>query len=268
MLLFKNSEIAYYRFGAGPARAVCFHGYGENGTYFQFLEKYAGNQYSLIAIDLPFHGKTRWNEGLELNVETVYSIIQLIFEKEFENKDSLFTVIGFSLGARFCLRLFQYKPHLIDKLVLLAPDGLKVNRWYWLATQTWLGNRFFAFTMHHPFWFFGFLKILNQLKLVNSSIFKFVNYYIGEKEVRDLLYQRWTTFRKLTPDLPTIKAEIESQKTPVRLLYGYHDRIILSSVGEKFRKGIEDYCTLSIIHAGHQVLHEKHIEEILPALLH
>ncbi len=150
---------------------------------------------------------------------------------------------------------------------MLAPDGLKMNFWYWLSTQTWLGNKFFAFTLKHPGWFFGFLKILNKLKLVNASIFKFVNYYIGDKEVRRLLYARWTTLRKLKPRLKKIKSLINNNNTSVRLVYGMHDRIILSSVGEKFRKGIEDHCTLTVVHSGHQVLHEKHVQEILPALL-
>jgi hypothetical protein len=47
-------------------------------------------------------------------------------------------------------------PEQIEKLVLLAPDGLKVNFWYWLATQTWLGKNSFCFTMKHPGWFFVF----------------------------------------------------------------------------------------------------------------
>ena len=29
-------------------------------------------------------------------------------------------------------------------------------------------------------------------------------------------------------------------------------------MGEKFKKGIEEHCTISVIHSGHQVLHEKH----------
>jgi hypothetical protein len=149
----------------------------------------------------------------------------------------------------------------------LAPDGLKVNFWYWLATQTWLGNKFFALTMKKPHWFFGFLKLLNRLKLINASIFKFVNYYIGDAEVRRLLFARWTALRNIQPNLKKIKEQIIVHKTPTRLLYGKHDRIILSSVGETFKKGIEEHCTISVIHAGHQVLHEKHIEEILPALL-
>jgi hypothetical protein len=159
-------------------------------------------------------------------------------------------------------------PSQIERLVLLAPDGLKVNFWYWLSTQTWIGNKLFVFTMNHPGWFFGLLKLLNKLKLVNASIFKFVNYYIGDMEARKQLYARWVSLRKIKPDLKQIKSFVHSNKTPVRLIYGKHDRIILSSVGEKFRKGIEEHCTISVIHSGHQVLHEKHVQEILPALLH
>ena len=110
--------------------------------------------------------------------------------------------------------------------------------------------------------------MLNKLKLVNSSVFKFVNYYIGEAEVRRLLYARWTSLRKFRPGIKHIKSLIREKNCTVRLVYGEHDRIILSSVGEKFKKGIEEHCTLSVIHSGHQVLHEKHIHEILPALLH
>jgi len=120
--------------------------------------------------------------------------------------------------------------------------------------------------MKHPGWFFGFLKLLNKLKLVNASIFKFVNYYIGDKEVRRLLYARWTCLRKLTPHLSLIKKQIKENDTAVRLLYGKHDRIILSSVGQQFCKDIEEQCQLTEIHSGHQVLHEKHVEEIIPAL--
>jgi hypothetical protein len=94
-----------------------------------------------------------------------------------------------------------------------------------------------------------------------------VNYYIGDKEIRRSLYERWTGLRKIRPDISRVKSLIRENKTRVRLIYGQHDRIILSSVGEKFKKGIEDYCTSSVIPAGHQVLHEKHAPDILSALL-
>jgi hypothetical protein len=150
--------------------------------------------------------------------------------------------------------------------VLLAPDGLKLNFWYWLATQTWLGNRLFSFTMKHPGWFLGFIKGVNKLGLFNASIFKFVNYYIGDALVREQLYKRWTGLRHLRPDLSVIKKEINEQRTPVELVYGKYDRIILSSVGDKFIKNIEAHAKITLITAGHQILHEKHIEELMKVL--
>lgn len=268
---FNNSSISYLRFGTGPLPVICFHGYGEEATTFEFLGKYAGNQHTFFAIDLPFHGETDWQEGLNFSGQELAQIVQGILEENYpEAKPASFSfsLLGFSLGGRAALQLYQQQPEAVEKLVLLAPDGLKVNFWYWLATQTWLGNKFFAFTMKKPAWFFGLLKLMNKLKLVNASIFKFVKHYIDDKEVRRLLYTRWTTLRKLRPNLVRIKDHIRQHKTPVRLVYGTHDRIILSSVGERFKQGIEEYCTLTIIHSGHQVLHEKHVEEILPALLH
>lgn len=265
---YKNSIISYYRFGSGPKPVLCFHGYGEDAFSYEFLGKYAGDQYSFYSIDLPFHGKTEWKEGLLFSSEDLLNIIQKILNQHpgFSNQD--LSLMGFSLGGRIALSLFEVMPGKVERLILLAPDGLKTNFWYWLATQTWLGNKFFSFTMKHPGWFFGFLKLLNKLKLVNASIFKFVNYYIGDKEVRRLLYARWTTLRKLKPHLKKIRSGIRENNIKVRLVYGQHDRIILSSVGEKFRKGIEEQCSISVIPSGHQVLHEKHIAEILPALLH
>jgi pimeloyl-ACP methyl ester carboxylesterase len=269
-LSYKNSVISYYRFGNGPKQAVCFHGYGETATHFEFFAKYAGNQYSFYAIDLPFHGNTEWREGLNFTIAELQQIVEEITNKHIpkpETQNSKLCLLGFSLGGRMALRLYEAVPEKVERIVLLAPDGLKVNFWYWLATQTWLGNKFFAFTMKKPHWFFGFLKLLNRLKLINASIFKFVNYYIGDAEVRRLLFARWTALRNIQPNLKKIKEQIIVHKTPTRLLYGKHDRIILSSVGETFKKGIEEHCTISVIHSGHQVLHEKHVEEILPALL-
>jgi pimeloyl-ACP methyl ester carboxylesterase len=267
-------------FGSGQKPAFCFHGYGEDATSFAFFEEYAGNEYTFFAIDLPFHGKTQWKEGYDCTTNDIQLIVEEILHKHKLQPppdgsswagvmgNQQLSLIGFSLGGRIALALYEKIPAQIGRLVLLAPDGLKINFWYWLSTQTWIGNKFFSFTMKHPAWFFGFLKLLNKLKLVNASIFKFVNYYVGDKEVRKLLYARWTTLRKIKPRLAHIKLLVKAHKTKVRLIYGMHDRIILSSVGEKFKKGIDEHCIISVIHSGHQVLHEKHVKEILPALLH
>ena len=263
LLPYRNSLVSVYQYGNGARKVLCFHGYGEEATGFSFLEKHAGEAFSFYAIDLPFHGKTNWKEDLEFTSNDLLKIIDIIPGLPANDKMIL---MGFSLGGRMVLSLYQSNPSRFDRIILMAPDGLKVNFWYWLATQTWLGNKLFRFTMKYPAWFFVLLKTFNRLRLVNASVFKFVKYYIDNKDVRWLLYARWTSLRKIKPDLPSIKSQVRRYSTAVRLLYGKHDRIILSSVGEKFQRGIESHCCIRIIHSGHQVLHEHHVEEILPSL--
>lgn len=271
LLIYKNSKISYYRFGAGARQVVCFHGYGEEARLYNFLEKYAGDQFTFYSIDLPFHGQTKWNEGLNFSHKDLQKIVENILLEANEKRETgneKLILMGFSLGGRIALSFYQAQPENVEKLILLAPDGLIVNFWYWFSTQTWIGNNIFSFSMKYPGWFFAFLKLANKLGLVNASVFKFVNYYIGNKEARELLYQRWTSLRKLKPDLQRIKNLIRQQQTPTRLVYGKYDRIILPVRGEKFQKGIEEFCTVTVIASGHQVLHENHVDGILTALQH
>jgi pimeloyl-ACP methyl ester carboxylesterase len=273
VVTYKSSHICYYRIGTGPKLGLCFHGYGEDATSFAFLEELAGSQYTFYAIDLPFHGQTSWKEDLNFTHTDLQQIIHdlllannINLQVDAPKPHKKIVLIGFSLGGRVALSLYQAWPQLTERLVLMAPDGLKVNFWYWLSTRTWAGNKLFDFTMKYPRWFFTFLKVINKLGMVNTSIFKFVNFYIGNKEARIQLYERWTTLRRLKPNIKRIKTSILQNKTPVRMIYGRHDRIILPIRGEKFKEGIEAYCTLKVIASGHQVLHEKHGDEILQSL--
>src|SRR5215831_6094071 len=141
------------RFGHGPKFAFCFHGYGEDAGSFQFLEKYAGAQYSFFALDLPFHGLTDWKDGYNCTSDDIRKIIfEIVAQNTPHVEEVRLTLIGFSLGGRVALALYEKIPSRVERLVLLASDGLKVNFWYWLATQNWAGNKLFAFTMKHPGW--------------------------------------------------------------------------------------------------------------------
>ncbi|MET0462629.1 MAG: alpha/beta hydrolase [Chitinophagaceae bacterium] len=262
LLTYKASFISYYRFGDGPVPVLCFHGYGENASSFGFLGKMPEQAFSFHALELPFHGSTTWKEGLRFTTHDLKKIIELM-RLPAEIKPIL---LGYSLGGRVALALYEQFPEAFSKLVLLAPDGLRMNPWYWFSTQTLLGNRLFRFTMHHPGWFFSLLKFMNKAGRVNASVFKFVTAYIGNPALRLALYNRWMVLRKLKPDLKKIRSLIRQHHTPVMLLYGKYDRIILPVRGEKFRKGIEEFCSVEVISGGHQILQHKFIADIIAAL--
>jgi pimeloyl-ACP methyl ester carboxylesterase len=261
-LPYRSSQVHYCWFGTGQKLLLCLHGYGESEASFHFLERYISADYTLIAPDLPFHGKTQWHEGMNFSIADLVAITEALHAKHTDG-NSRITLLGYSMGGRVALQLLQSLSTRIEKTVLLAPDGLKVNIWYWLATQTWPGNRLFRFTMKHPGWFFTLLQTGNKLKLINQSVLKFTRHYIHDTAVRRLLYERWTCMRAIKPNLASIKKLIRTHDLPVCLLYGQYDRIIRHTRGEKFRSGIESFCTLHIIQTGHQVLQEKYVNEII-----
>jgi pimeloyl-ACP methyl ester carboxylesterase len=261
-LTYKSSRIHYQRTGNGRRPLIAFHGYSDSANSFNLLEEYMGNDFTLIAIDLPFHGKTDWKEGLTFRPVDLIEIINAILE-DLSLPHSKIHLMGFSMGGRIALSLFQNMPREIDKIILLASDGLHISKWYWLATQTWLGNALFRFTAKYPGWFFAMLHTGKKIKLIKHNVYKFSLSSMQEKKLRDDLYTRWTTMRKFTTNLKKLKSLVLSNKTPVRLIYGEYDHIIFANGAEKFMTGIEQYCKLSILPCGHHVLVEKNLEAII-----
>jgi pimeloyl-ACP methyl ester carboxylesterase len=234
----------------------CFHGYGEDAASFSVLEPYLGKEYKLIAIDLPFHGKTQWCEGLFTPTQ-LKEIILLI-----GGNAKQFSLMGFSLGGRIVLQLLQLIPYRIKCVVLLAPDGLHKNFWYRFSTQTTIGNNIFKYSMKHPATLFRLMEWSKKMRLLNSTFYKVGHYYLDEEISRVLLYKRWTCLQPFTPDLAEIKQIIASNKIPFHLVFGEHDKVILSETGKKFIRGIETFAVMHIIEAGHQLLKEKYASAI------
>lgn len=281
-IAYRSSRLHYYHWGRGHKLLLCFHGYGESAGSFSLLAEPLGDEFTIVAIDMPLHGQTEWKEGLDFTVEQLVEVIDSILmiidrprtlpDASGANADpyapgtSLRTswhLMGYSMGGRIALTLLEAVPERIQKLVLIAPDGLVVNPWYWLATQTRPGRLLFWYTMYHPGWFLFMLKTGNKLKLVNPSVYKFVDNYIGQHEVRRELYTRWTTLRHFRPHLGKIKILVRQRQLPVRILYGKFDRIIREERGREFQKDIEPWCRLVVISAGHQLLQAQHLPTLL-----
>jgi pimeloyl-ACP methyl ester carboxylesterase len=257
-ITYKNSRLHYCRFGSGKQWLLCFHGYGEKGNTFSFLEKFLGKDYTLIALDFPFHGATSWKEGLLFTANDLLLILSMIMQEP----DPCINLLGYSMGGRVALHLLQTVPAKIGQVILIAPDGLHHNIWHTLATQTFLGNRLFAFNMHHPVWLFTVIKLAYKTGLINKSIFNFVHYHLDHKESRELLYERWTTMRQFNPHIQLLKKIILQKKVKVNILFGKYDRVIMIKRGVSFRKGIEKYVLITELEAGHQLLKEKYADNI------
>ena len=256
-LTYKSSEIVYHTFGSGSEVVFCFHGYGLDGSSFGILEDKINKSHTLICIDFPFHGGTNWNDAIVFTQNDLANIISLL--NPFPSKR--FSILGYSMGGRIALNMLQTNPNPIEKVMLIAPDGLKFHFWQYLSTQTNWGNKLFRMTMQYPQWLFILVKIGSALRLLNRSIEKFVHHHIDTKVERDLLYNRWTSMRKFTTNLSLIKKQITKQSIPVSIITGKFDRVITTSQAEQF-KGNQSLITLTELHSGHHLLKAQWVDEI------
>lgn len=261
-LPYKNSRICFGILGTGPSVTICLHGFGENKSSFSLLESPLGSEYTFLCLDLPFHGETEWNEGLLFSAKDFLAVIDKAFQEIGLEMGHSFSILSFSLGGRLALWLLEKIPARINRAILLAPDGLHVNFWYWLGTQTLLGNKLFYATMLKPAWFFTLIKIAGNVGMLNTSIIKLVHYYLDDKVGRLLLYKRWTALRKFKPDLQLSKKNIISYNIPVRLVFGSYDQIILEKRSDFFKNN-NNNVKVTVLDAGHQLLKEKYITHII-----
>ena len=256
-LSFGSSRIFYTCWGTGNNILLCLHGYGESARSFEYLSTHLPtDQYRIIAIDLPFHGQTIWPERRQFTVQDLISVIDGILGA-LHIEQVRYSILGFSLGGRMVMSLFEKLPGRIIKIFLLAPDGLKVNGWYSLATNTLTGNAVFKLMMNYPGLLFQILKTSRALRLTTQHTYSFTTYYIQDQQARHDLYLRWTVLQKFHPSLGQIKSLINNYKIPVQLIFGEFDQIVRFERGYIFRKGIESFCDIKILPCGHQVLNEK-----------
>ena len=266
-LSYQKSTIHYLKFGSGSKLLFCFHGYARESGSFLFLEKTMGAKYTIIALDAPFHGLTKWKEQDAIEPPFMLSILQTIKE-ELNRRDEPFSIMGFSMGGRIALLIAQLIPEQIERLVLIAPDGLNYNFWRWLSTDTIIANRLIAYTTKHPTWAFWVTDKAEKLRLINRNLAEFVRFHLSNEDNRTLLYQQLMANKKLKPDASKLKQAIRKYSIPVRMMFGENDRIVTIAGGLKFRRGIEDYVKVKQVKGGHHLLIESQVANIMELFSH
>lgn len=257
-----HTRFHYRVFGSGKKLVFAFHGYGRDSYTFSFLEKSLGRDYTIIAIDLPFHGLTEWDKELTFHPEYLVQVIQEI-RKERDALHDHFVLLGFSMGGRIALHLAQIMHRHVERLSLVAPDGLRINFWYWLGTHTWPGHKLLHYTVEHPSWFIKLLNFAQRTGLMTKSLAGFVHYYFDDKEQRLTLYRRWATMRKFMPASKKLRRHIMRDKIKVCMLFGQYDNVILHSPATAFAKGLEEHVKVNVINAGHNLLQPAHTKDII-----
>ncbi len=135
-----NENLHYLRWGTGKRLVLAFHGYGDDAAIFGPLQEFISNEFTLLSIDLPHHGNSKWAGDEMFTKNDLVVLVESLMSAYGVRKISL---LGYSMGGRVCLALIELLPISLDKVVLLATDGLTVNLYYSFFTKNAVGRSVF-----------------------------------------------------------------------------------------------------------------------------
>ncbi len=252
---FKQYIVSYEKWGTGSEVLISFHGFGQSASIFNNIASALEEKYTVYACSLFYHGESK----LPDHVNPGEPIPPELFKEgvlEFcrQNNIGKFSLMGYSLGGRLVLQLVELIPERINHLLLLAPDGVKKSRWYYFATNHFIGKRLFKRVVYKPKLLFRLVKVFKATGIVKEKMAKFVHSQYGEEEKRLKIFNVWNTYSIITPPVRKVKANIKEHHLKTVIFTGEYDPVLDSQIGHILSTGIEEEVKWVKIKAGHDLL--------------
>ncbi|HEY9045470.1 MAG TPA: alpha/beta fold hydrolase [Ohtaekwangia sp.] len=256
----KTSKLFYTKIGNGTKTLLLFHGFGQSHAVFSNLAQALGDQYTCYIFDLYFHGASHWPEDEHpITKEKWKNIVQQFLAEE---QIHSFSLLGYSIGSKFVLAILEAFPSATKELFLLAPDGIKTNFWYTLATYPYIFRRFFKSMINHHNRFLAIGRSLQKLGLLNKGLLRFAEHQMDTEEKRKRVYYSWVVFRKLAFNVEEIARLINQYSITTTVIVGEHDNVIRPESMNRLLRHIPSH-QLHVLATGHNLLSERALTNLI-----
>lgn len=217
-----QSSLFYHVEGQGPEALLIFHGFGQHHGALQHLARAVGDRYTCYLFDLFYHGRSVWQQDDTPLAKTQWKDIMDIFLQQ--NNLTRFAVAGYSLGGKFALATFEAFPDRTTHVFLLAADGITLSPWYQLATGPL--RHLFKSLIDRPQPFFGIIRMLRLLRVVNDKLLNFAARQMETRDHRYQVYHAWVVFRQLRFDIKSLAALVRRYDTRFVMVTGRYDQVV------------------------------------------
>lgn len=254
---YQNSDIHYLRFGNPNAShfLVTFSGYSDAAQAYKVLNPvFEAAHYCIIAIDMPHHGNTIWREK-KLIYNDLQNILSTILAKENIKK---FECMGFSYGGRLILSFLEDFAPRIERLWLLAPEGL-VSKWVSAAGSLplWLRKRL-TMWLQKPEKFLLWVEKLTKWGLIPTFTRSFLRFHLSSLQRR----QRMFTFWLAHDEFKLKNLSYRLSLLPTEVFLGEKDELFPPRKMQKYLKPFKNIRLHLIAGENHQILNEKFVQYI------
>lgn len=249
------------RFGEGEKLLIALHGFGDRARMFAVLEEALGKNYTVVAVDWPFHGQTEWSKE-SFTKEDLLSIIGTILTRH--NKER-FCLMGFSFGARLSQAMLPELVERLDKLYLFSPDGVKTKGMTAAVhTPMWVRRLLFRI-LKKPNWFVSLFNFGRRIGLVPPLIHHFITNNLTRPERLQRTFGCWFAMNSFYLRRRDIKSVLEKTGLPTDVYIGLNDHYLHQKALQKLYEGLPN-VRVSMLDEGHRLVGEGLAEEIIAAM--
>lgn len=263
LFTYKDFSLEYKTSGNGKDILLCFHGFGQDMYAWDVFLPALNEKHTIYAFSFFHHGNSKYPENrIDQNTLRPEELIE-IFDSFLKEKNiERFSLMGYSMGAKISFQLLHNFGKRIDKITLLAPDGIYTNFWYSFTSKNKVGNFLYRRIMNDPENLFGVMKLMRHFNLLNDKLYRFVRGNLETYEKRKQVYTVWMTLRHIEPSAKISAQKILENNIETVLIFGKYDKIITPSIGENFNKMLQNKANLIIADSGHNLLVSRNIDLI------
>jgi len=236
---------------------LCLHGFGRNPEDFASFAHSLKDNERLVAIGFWSHKDSDSFTASELKegmpVESWVQQFHFLLNHFQVEKCKL---IAYSMGGRLGLMLLQHSGEKISSAKFLASDGLTRNKLYAFTVGTWVGRKIANGLKKNGSLVIGLARFLKTCKLLPLKLFRFVEYYMHERSMREQVFDVWMGYRRCYPEMKLIAQSIELNNIPTEFIFGKYDVIIPWRHGDKLRRLTSNltFVRWEIVEKGHRLM--------------
>ncbi|MEN7548478.1 alpha/beta hydrolase [Rapidithrix thailandica] len=240
-----EGKLTWTKYGNGEKVVLAFHGFGQHRSIYEKLGEKVENV-SVYSFDLFFHGSNHL-VTLSLSKRQFSEAIEHFLE---EHGITRFSIIAYSIGVRSALAIVEKFPVQVEELVLLAPDGIRTNAIYKIATGTRLGNLFFKHLIENTHLILSTLDLFYKRNWLDKETYKVAYRLLSDPFTAHRVYNAWMVYRKFTFDTQKIASILNQYQIPVKIILGAKDSIIPAKPVQNFAKLLR-HCQCQTVPGGH-----------------
>ena len=246
---------------------IAFHGFDRDACEMENFMPFYDDNTAMLSINLLHHGKSAPLDPLPIHsalgpLELLSAIEQKVKE-EFPEAKTL-ELLGYSMGARITFKLVKEFPGKFNRLIALAPDGLKMTNLYKFVVHTKLGKLCWSLIDRFPKTNRRIIDALYKAGAITSHKHHFGRYHTDNSEIRRRVAYGWEGYKKFWAK-PEALAHAFSQ-IDTTLVFGDRDKIIPEKWADELKRELGKISCSSVkfikIESGHVMRHAATVEQI------